>query len=128
VLQGHFDRILGNILEKNSHFPGVALLLGALLEYKRIGYPQNNSPMTVVSLHPLFILYGTEFWGIMGLYVEKETPSHQDFLNYFADLLENPGRSKTHVFDQQRYVTTTKECLQLCLCSHSKFSKESHGV
>ena len=81
--------------------------------------------MTVVSLHPLFILYGTEFWGIMELYVEKETPSHQDFFNYFADLLENPGRSKTHIFDQQRYVTATKECLQLCLCSHSKFSKRA---
>lgn len=115
--------MLGNILEKHSHYPGVALLLGTLLEYKKIGYPQTHFPTPIVPLHPLFILYGTEFWGIVELYIEKEVPSHQEFFNYFAGLLEDPERSKTYVFDQQRYVVASKECMQLCLCRHSKFSR-----
>jgi hypothetical protein len=46
-----------------------------------------------------------------------------EFCAYFAKLLKNPGRSGTHVFDQQRYATAAKECLELCLCSHHNFSK-----
>ena len=37
--------------------------------------------------------------------------------------MENPERSGSHVFDQHRYTTAAKECLQLFLCSHRKFSK-----
>jgi hypothetical protein len=122
LLQMDFDKMLGNILGKYSPYPGVALLLGTLLEHKRIGYPQTHFPMPIVPLHPLFILYGTEFWGIMELYIEKEVPSHQEFLNYFAGLLEDPRRSNAYVFDQERYVIASKECMQLCLCLHSKFS------
>jgi len=47
------------------------------------------------------------------------------FFNYFADVLENPERSEAHVFDQQRYATASKECLQLCLSNHHIFSKGS---
>jgi len=115
--------MLGNILKKYSHYPGIALLLGALLEHKKIGYSQTHFPMPIVPLHPLLILYGTEFWGFMELYIEKEVPSHQEFFNYFAALLENPQRSKAHSFDQERYVVASKECMQLCLCLHSKFSR-----
>jgi len=46
-----------------------------------------------------------------------------EFLTYFVGLLENPERSGVHAFDQQKYATAAKECLQLCLCSHRKFSK-----
>jgi len=115
--------MLGNILEKHSHYPGVALLLGTLLEHKRIGYPQTHFPTPIVPLHPLFILYGTEFWGMMELYIEKEAPSHQEFFNYFAGLLEDPQRSKAYVFDEQRYAAASKECMQLCLSRHSTFSR-----
>jgi len=90
LLQIDFDKLLGNILEKHSHYPGVALLLGALLEHKKIGYPQTHFSMPIVSLHPLFILYGTEFWGMTELYIKKEVPSHQEFFNCFAGLLEDP--------------------------------------
>ena len=45
-----------------------------------------------------------------------------EFLTYLTQLLENPEHSGTHIFDQQRYTAAAKECLQLCLCSHHKFS------
>ena len=45
------------------------------------------------------------------------------FFTYLAELLENPRRTGTHVFYQQRYATAAKECLQLCLCSHNTFLK-----
>ena len=45
------------------------------------------------------------------------------FFTYFAEFLEDPRRTGTHVFDQQRYATAAEECLQLCLCSHNTFSK-----
>jgi len=48
-----------------------------------------------------------------------------EFCAYFAELLENPGRSGTHFFDQQRYATAAKECLKLCLCSHRNFSRRA---
>lgn len=115
--------MLGNILEQHSHYPGVALLLGTLLEHKRIGYPQTQFPTPIVPLHPLFILYGTEFWGGVELYIEKEVRSHQEFFNYFAGLLEDPQRSKAYFFDEQRYVAASKECIQLCLSRHSTFSR-----
>ena len=115
--------MLANILKKHSHYPGVALFLGALLEHKKKGYSQTHYPMPIVPLHPLFILYGTEFAGFLDLYIEKEVAIHQEFFNYFAALLENPERSKAHSFDQQRYVVASKECMQLCLCLHSKFSR-----
>jgi hypothetical protein len=115
--------MLRNILEKHSHYPGVALLLGTLLEHKKIGYPPTHFPMPIVPLHPLFILHGTEFGGLMDLYVEKEVPSHQEFFNYFAGLLEDPQRSKAYVFDEQRYVAASKECMQLCLSRRSTFSR-----
>jgi len=38
-------------------------------------------------------------------------------------LLEDPGRSGSRAFDQHRYATAAKECMQLCLCNHLKFSK-----
>jgi len=46
-----------------------------------------------------------------------------DYGDYFVELLESPERSGTHIFDQKRYATAAKECLQLYLCSHRDFSK-----
>ena len=48
--------------------------------------------------------------------------STKEFFTYLAELLEDPGRSGTGIFDQQRYVMATKECLQLYLCNHQNFS------
>jgi hypothetical protein len=46
----------------------------------------------------------------------------RDFFAYFAELLEDPGRSGTGSFDQQRYATAAGECLQLYLYNHHSFS------
>jgi len=48
---------------------------------------------------------------------------YPQYFTYLAELLENPTRTGTCVFDQQRYATAAKECLQLCLCSHNTFSR-----
>ena len=79
----------------------------------------------MVSLHPLGTLQGTEFSEIMDIYFSQHGFGKLQFLNYFEEFLENPERSGTHAFDQQRYVTASKECLQLYLCSHLRFSKGS---
>ena len=47
----------------------------------------------------------------------------RQFFAYFTGLLENPERSGTHTFDQWRFATAAKECLQLCLGNHHSFSK-----
>jgi len=46
-----------------------------------------------------------------------------EYLTYLSGFLENPERSKAHVFDWERYATASKECLQLCLCRQHKLSK-----
>jgi len=74
--------------------------------------------------NPLDTLNRTEFCTIMEIYFKYMVTS-KDFLNYLAQLLEDPQRSMTHVFDQQRYAMASKECMQLCLCSHHKFSKRA---
>jgi hypothetical protein len=54
-------------------------------------------------------------------------PRTPAFLTYLTQLLENPERSGTHTFDQQRYMAAAKECLQLFLFS-SQFFEGTHGV
>ena len=46
-----------------------------------------------------------------------------EFVTYLAELLENPERAGTHVFDPLRYTTASRECLQLRLSNHQIFSK-----
>jgi len=122
--------MLRNTLQNCCHFPGVALILGAILvlEHKKIGHQYfPYSRKTITSLYPLDTLLRTEFSTIMTIYF-KYVVTGNDFLNYLAQFLEDPQQSMTHVFDQQRYATTSKECLQLCLCSHHKFSKRALGL
>jgi len=115
--------MLGNILGKCYHFPGVALLLGAILEHTEIVYPLRYSPTAMALLYPLGTLIQTEFSGIIEIYFDKYLNDNLEFSNYFVEYLENRERSTTHVFGQYRYTTASKECLQLCLCNHYKFSK-----
>ena len=126
--QVDFDKVLCNALEKHHSSPGFTLLLGSILQYRNlkqlyVGFP----PGLVAYLYLVrqqgkgHILDDMGFSGITetrgGVYGTKE------FLLYFTDLLENPERSGAYAFDRQRCVTAAKECLQLCLCNHHKFSK-----
>jgi hypothetical protein len=137
TFQVHFDGMLCNVLEKYHHFPGFALLLGTLLRYisimkRGLGDPSifRIAPGITASLYLVrqrqgHILDDVGFYGIWrasfrGVTLQNGT---DEFCAYFAKLLKNPGRSGTHVFDQQRYATAAKECLELCLCSHHNFSK-----
>jgi hypothetical protein len=124
LLQADFDKMLRNILGKYHHFPGVALVLGAILEHTRVEFPKIQfCNMKIASLlHPMGYLNSTEFSGIMEIYSQTIFRG-QEFLNHFVTFLEDPEQSKTHVFDQQRYATASKECLQLCLFNHHRFSK-----
>ena len=54
------------------------------------------------------------------IYLLLNTP---EFFSYLTKYLESPERSGTHIFDQQQYATAAKECLQLYLCSHHKYSR-----
>jgi hypothetical protein len=85
-----------------------------------MGAPYGHSLEKTSALYQLHTLYGTEFSPIMDIYFEHEIYFYdaRNFLAYLAEFLENPERSKTHVFDQQKYATASKRCLQLCLCSH----------
>jgi hypothetical protein len=67
------------------------------------------------------ILDDIGFPGILG--INSYIQGTREFLTYLTRLLQNPERSGTRVFDQQRYTTAAKECLQLCLCSYRDFSK-----
>ena len=119
--------MLCNSLEKYKSHPGFSLLLGSILQYSNhtfLCFP----PGMVASLCLIrqqgqeHILNDMGFSGVIAPGT-GELPGTPEFFTYFIELLENPERSGTHAFDQHRYVTAAKECLQLCLCSHHKFSK-----
>ena len=130
TLQAGFDRMLCHALDKYHSCPGFALLLGSILQhmnFKHLAF--DFPPGLVASLYLLRqegngdILDNVGFSRVISSSVELSgTPI---FFTYFTELLENPGRSGSHAFDQHRYVTAAKECFQLCLCSHHKFSKEA---
>ena len=61
--------------------------------------------------------------GISNVQAVYLLPGTPEFFSYLTRFLESPERSGPSFFDQQRYMTATKECLQLYLCSHLKFSK-----
>jgi hypothetical protein len=132
TFQVHFDGMLCDVLGKYHHFPGFALLLGSLLGYRNRHKSKNlSAPGISASLYLVrqgHILDDVAFSGIW-LATSRDSINNQSNIGalcaYLAELLENPGRSGTHVFDQQRYATAVKECLELCLCSHLKFSKRA---
>jgi len=126
--QADFDRMLCNALEKYHSCSGFALLLGSILQYANFKHPSFYFPPGLVaSLYLLRqegdgdILDDMGFSGILSSFTAL--PGTPPFFTYFIELLKNPERSGTHVFDQHRYMTAAKELLQLCLCSHHKFSK-----
>jgi hypothetical protein len=129
IFQTHqvdFDRILCNVLEKYDSFPGFTLLLGSLFpSIKNI--KQYSPPLGMVAYLNLVRRRGEGYLlddiGFSGIYDGGCLEGTPEFLTYLTELLENPERSGTRFFDQQRYTTAAKECLQLCLCSHHKFSK-----
>jgi len=124
--------MLCNVLKKYHHFPGIALLLGSLLWYTNRDSESNFLIVHGISASLYFvrqqqghILDDVGFFGIQQ--TTSRTFIYQigidEFCAYFAELVQNPGRSGTHIFNQQRYATAVKECLELCLCSHRTFSK-----
>ena len=118
--------MLCNALDKYQSCPGFALLLGSPLQYMTLKHQVITFPPGMVASLYLVRQQGEghilDDTGLAGIH----TPNAQvygtdEFLTYLIELLENPGRSRAYAFDQQRYATAAKECLQLCLCSHRKF-------
>ena len=125
--------MLYDVLEKYHLFPGLTLLLGSIFQYVSPKQP-SGLLLGIVALSYVIQKWGEEhtlddielyrakriFHHISGIYSLPGTP---EFFSYLMELLESPERSGTHIFDQQRYAMAAKECLQLYLCSHRKFSK-----
>jgi len=116
TLQARFDRMLCNVLERCYLFPGFTLFLGSLFQYTTTQLQLAIAGFLQVLRHwgKQYILDGIRF---------AEIGWDPQYFVYFTKLLESPEKSGTHIFNQQRYVTAAKECLQLYLCSHRKFSK-----
>jgi len=128
TFQIDFDRILCNYLEKYYSCPGFCLRLGSIMRHRNAKellchFPRIflgifassdlvHQPVEGQILDAIYSRYGLE-------------PGTQDFFAYFAELLEDPGRSGTGSFDQQRYATAAKECLQLYLYNHHSFSMQA---
>ena len=131
IFQTHqvdFDRILCNVLEKYDSFPGFTLLLGSLFPSIKNMIELYYPPSGMVAYLNLvrrrgegYLLDDIRFHRITE--VGGWSNGTPEFLAYLTELLGNPERSGTRFFDQQRYTTAAKECLQLCLCSHHNFSK-----
>jgi hypothetical protein len=133
VLQVDFDIMLRGVLVKYHSFPGFALLLGGLLRYTNANIHFTFLPEIIASLYlgrqrgEGYIFDDT---GLSGLHLsdlraegQQQWRGTPEFLTYFAKFLESPERSGAHAFDQQRYTTASRECLQLCLCNPQKFSR-----
>jgi len=130
TFQADFDGMICRALEKYHPCPGFTLLLGGLLEYTNFKYRSALFPPGMVASLYLARQQGEGYilddMGLSGIHTPNTRAYGTDeFLTYFIGFLETPERSGTYAFDQQRYVTAAKECLQLCLCSHHKFSKET---
>jgi hypothetical protein len=127
-LQVSFDSMLCNILKEYYSFPRFTLFLGSLCQFLSPKQPYNLEEM-VASLSLIreqgegHILDDIGFSSLSN----PMLPLGADgwYLAYFEKLLESPERSGTHIFDQKRYATAAKECLQLYLCSHHNFSKRA---
>jgi hypothetical protein len=125
------DKMLRNTLAKYHALPGCALFLAGLLQHANTGGPESFFPEIVTSLYlgrqrgEGYIFDDTELSELLNSRPQGKmcTTGTLEFLAYFAELLEDPERSKTHFFDSQSYATASKECLQLCLSNHRRFSK-----
>jgi hypothetical protein len=127
TLQFDLDRILCNVLEKYHSFPGFTLLLGSLLpsikDIKQLTFlPGKVAYLNLIHRRGEYLLDDIRSSvAEVHLFVN----GIPEFLTYLTQLLENPERSGTHVFDQWRYTTAAKECLQLCLCNYRDFFKRA---
>ena len=122
TFQADFDRFLCSALEKCHSIPGFALLLASIL------HPSFHFPPGLIgSLYLLHQKGHGDIFDEIGfsavLSSHKRICGTLEFFIYFIQLLGNPERSGSHAFDQHRYATAAKECLQLFLCNHRKFSK-----
>ena len=139
TFQAAFDRMLCNVLEKYYSYPGFTPLLGSILQYTnlkpRFSYYPSGLLASLYLVHqqgggPIFD--DTGFSGFMDVcsacHGDAKSFSTTEFLTYFMKLLENPKQSGTLAFDQHRYATAAKECLQLWLCSHCKLLKGATGL
>jgi len=128
TLQANFDKMLCDSLEKYRPCPGYSLLLGSIVQYTNLRHHPLLVPPGMVATLYLDHQQGQgnilDDTGLSGIYTPTiETSGTAEFLAYFIELLENPERADTNAFDQHGYVIAAKECLELCLCSHHKFSK-----
>jgi len=129
TFQVDFDRMLCNTLEKYHSSPGFTLLLGSILQYRNmIKNPFEVFPPGLVASLFLFRQQGEgnilDDMGFSGITANWGFAlGTLDFLVYFKEFLNNPWRSWIHAFDAPSYVTAAKECLQLYLCNHHKFSQ-----
>ena len=129
TFQADFERMLCNTLEKYHSYPGFALLLGSILQYRNVKH-QSIFPPGMVALLYLVRQQGEghilDDMGLSGIYASNSPViGAEAFFTYFIDLLRNTARSGTHTFDEQRCATAAKECLELWLCSHRNFSMEA---
>jgi hypothetical protein len=123
--------MLRNTLAKYHSLPGFALFLAGLLQHADTGSTETFFPEIVTSLYlgrqrgEGYIFDDTELSGVLNSRPQGRmcTTDTLEFLAYFAELLEDPERSKTHFFDSRSYATASKECLRLCLSNHRRFSK-----
>ena len=132
TFQADFDRMLCNVLEKYHCCPGFTLLLGSILHYTNFVHQSLTFPPGLVASLNLVRQEGEEHilddTGFSGINTPcAQIPGTSTFLAYFIEFLVNPQRSGTRAFDQQSYATATKECLQLGLYNHHKFSKGATG-
>ena len=125
--------MLCDVLEKYHSFPAFTLLLGSLFQYR--DSKELDSYIAIFSgiIASSYLVCQKEGHILQDIgfpRVEIYSPHSyswirgtRQFFVYFTELLENPKRSGTHTFDQRRFATAAKECLQLCLCNHHSFSK-----
>ena len=135
TLQVPFDKMLCGVLEKNHSSPGFTLLLGGIFQYVSTNQSFNVEAARgiVVSSYLIWrrgeghVLDNTGLFGPNGIISRTNAlyvlPGTSGFFRYLTELLESPERSGPSFFNQQRYATSAKECLQLYLCSHRNFSK-----
>ena len=121
TFQVAFDRMLCGILPKNYSSPGFSLRLGSFLQFRNARKP---FPLLDRILASSYLVRQPGEGHILDAIYSRHgfTSFIPEFFTYFAELLENPGRSGTGSFDQQRYATAARECLQLYLYSHHIFS------
>jgi len=108
-------------MEKYYSCPGFSLRLGCIVRYRNARKPSALFPRILASAY--LVHQPGEGQILDGIYSRHGFLSYnKEFFPYLAELLENSGRSGTVSFDQQRYATAARECLQLCLHNHPSFS------